>query len=98
LTEIVKNGITKTLWQISDLSFRRNILVQVLIVLDFLLSLSPKSKEKLAKSSLPDNLNKSVLYADHLLAEDDVSTLQVTSSVFCDLFVIHIVYFLRNGC
>lgn len=60
--------------QISDLSFRRNILVQVLIVLDFLLSLSIKAKEKLAKSNLPDNLNKSVLYADQRLADDDVST------------------------
>lgn len=47
-------------------------MVQVLIVVDFLLSLSAKAKEKLAKS-LPDNPNKSVLYADQTLNEDDVS-------------------------
>jgi len=47
-------------------------MVQVLIVVDFLLSLSAKAKEKLAKS-LPDNLNKSVVYADQTLDEDDVS-------------------------
>jgi hypothetical protein len=58
--------------QISDLSFRRHILVQVLIVMDFLLSLSAKAKEKLAKT-LPDNLNKSVMYADQALSEEDVS-------------------------
>ena len=59
--------------QISDLSFRRHILVQVLIVLDFLLSLSAKAKEKLAKAKLPENINKSVIYADQVLNEEDVS-------------------------
>jgi THO complex subunit 1 len=58
--------------KISDLSFRRHILVQVLIVLDFLLSLSSKAKEKLSKASL-DNPNKSVMYADQVLSETDVS-------------------------
>ncbi|RDW89589.1 hypothetical protein BP6252_01621 [Coleophoma cylindrospora] len=57
--------------EISDLSFRRNILVQVLIVLDFLLSLSAKAKEKLAKAKLPDNPNKSVMYADQVLGDED---------------------------
>ncbi|KAL2068288.1 hypothetical protein VTL71DRAFT_16386 [Oculimacula yallundae] len=57
--------------EISDLSFRRHILVQVLIVMDFLLSLSAKAKEKLAKSSLPENLNRSVMYAEQLLNEED---------------------------
>lgn len=60
--------------QISDLSFRRNILVQVLIVLDFLLSLSTKAKEKLAKSTLPENPNRSVMYADQVLNDEDVSS------------------------
>ncbi|KAM7223622.1 THO complex subunit 1 [Rhypophila decipiens] len=54
--------------EISDLSFRRNILVQVLIVMDFLLSLSAKAKEKLATIKTP---NKSVTYADQLLSEED---------------------------
>jgi len=57
--------------EISDLSFRRNILVQVLIVLDFLLSLSTKAKEKLAKSTLPENPNRSVMYADQVLNDED---------------------------
>lgn len=59
--------------QISDLSFRRHVLVQVLIILDFLLSLSVKAKEKLSKATLPQNANKSVMYADQTLSEEDVS-------------------------
>lgn len=43
--------------------------------MDFLLSLSAKAKEKLSKAKLPDNINKSVLYADQALSEDDVSNL-----------------------
>jgi hypothetical protein len=43
--------------------------------MDFLLSLSTKAKEKLAKTNLPENLNKSVMYADQVLSEDDVSEL-----------------------
>lgn len=58
--------------KISDLSFRRHILVQVLIVMDFLLSLSAKAREKLAQS-LPENTNKSVMYAELVLSEEDVS-------------------------
>ena len=57
-------------------------MVQVLIVVDFLLSLSSKAKEKLAKS-LPDNPNKSVMYADQTLNEDDVS---YSSLLACALF------------
>jgi THO complex subunit 1 len=40
--------------------------------MDFLLSLSTKAKEKLAKF-MPDNLNKSVTYADQSLSDEDVS-------------------------
>lgn len=71
--------------QISDLSFRRHILVQVLIVLDFLLSLSIQAKERLAKAPLPTNPNKSVMYADQVLGEDDVSFVLgiITSATFC---------------
>ncbi|KAK3906484.1 THO complex subunit 1 transcription elongation factor-domain-containing protein [Staphylotrichum tortipilum] len=54
--------------EISDLAFRRNILVQALIVMEFLLSLSPKAKEKLAAVKVP---NKSVTYSDQQLSEDD---------------------------
>lgn len=52
----------------SDLAFRRNILVQALIIMDFLLALSPKSKEKLGTIKTP---NKSVLYSDQVLSEED---------------------------
>jgi THO complex subunit 1 len=51
--------------EIHDLSFRRNILVQALIILDFLLSLTPSAKAKLAALS-----NKSVLYTYTLQEED----------------------------
>lgn len=54
--------------EISDLAFRRNILVQVLIVMEFLLSLSAKAKEKLANVKTP---NKSVIYSDQVLSEED---------------------------
>ena len=51
--------------EISDLAFRRHILVQALILVDFLLSLTPKAKRKLEHTS-----NKSVLY-NYTLAEED---------------------------
>ena len=54
--------------QISDLTFRRNFLVQALIVMEFLLSLSPKAKEKLAAVQTP---NKAVTYSDQQLSEED---------------------------
>jgi THO complex subunit 1 len=41
--------------------------------MEFLLSLSMKAKEKLGKSML-ENLNKSVVYADQSLSEEDVSS------------------------
>lgn len=53
----------------SDISFRRHILVQALIIMDFLLSLSPKTKEKLAGNAQ----NKSVIYLGQVLTEEDVS-------------------------
>ena len=55
--------------QISDLSFRRHVLVQALIITDFLLSLSPEAKQKLATLNAS---NKSVIYADQL-SEENVS-------------------------
>ncbi|RMD44283.1 hypothetical protein DV735_g772, partial [Chaetothyriales sp. CBS 134920] len=54
--------------EVHDLAFRRHVLVQSLIMLDFLLSLSPSAKAK--ASSAPGLTNKSVLYA-HTLSEDD---------------------------
>lgn len=55
--------------QISDLAFRRHVLVQALILIDFLLSLTTKAKRKLDHTS-----NKSVLYT-YALSEDNVSAI-----------------------
>ncbi|GIJ82546.1 hypothetical protein Asppvi_001054 [Aspergillus pseudoviridinutans] len=51
--------------EVNDTAFRRHVLVQALILLDFMLSLTPKAKAKLA-----DLTNKSVLYG-FVLNEDD---------------------------
>ncbi len=51
--------------EISDLAFQRHILVQALILVDFLLSLTPKAKKKLDHTS-----NKSVLYSYTLEEEN----------------------------
>ena len=52
--------------QVNDTAFRRHVLVQALILLDFMLSLTLKSKARLA-----DVTNKSVLYG-FVLSEEDV--------------------------
>lgn len=62
--------ISNSFPKISDLSFRRHILVQTLIIMDFLLSLSPKAKEKLATMT---KTNLSVTYEKQVLGEEDVS-------------------------
>ncbi|TGZ84813.1 hypothetical protein EX30DRAFT_337280 [Ascodesmis nigricans] len=54
--------------EISDLTFRRHVLVQCMILLDFLLSLTPASKEKWA--SIP-NPNRSVQFSYTLSADDE---------------------------
>lgn len=54
--------------QLSDLAFQRHILVQALILLDFLISLSEKSKKRLAHL----NTQKSLQYS-LTLSEQDVS-------------------------
>jgi THO complex subunit 1 len=56
--------------EIHDLSFRRYILVQALIIMDFLLSLTPTAKLKLSTISQP---NKSVTYPDEMLSEADTT-------------------------
>ncbi|SPO00557.1 related to nuclear matrix protein p84 [Cephalotrichum gorgonifer] len=54
--------------EIGDLSFRRHVLVQALIIMDFLLSLSAKAKEKLATTK-PHN--KSVMYLEQRLTDEE---------------------------
>ncbi|KAJ5708108.1 hypothetical protein N7488_007909 [Penicillium malachiteum] len=51
--------------EVGDTAFRRHVLVQALILLDFMLSLTSKSKAKMT-----DLTNKSVLYG-FVLSEDD---------------------------
>lgn len=53
--------------ELSDLAFQRHILVQALILIHFLLSLTEQSKKKLASL---DAVNKSLLYS-FTLSEDD---------------------------
>lgn len=53
--------------ELSDLAFQRHILVQALILIHFLLSLTEQSKKKLASL---DSVNKSLLYS-FTLSEDD---------------------------
>ncbi|PSS03790.1 THO complex subunit 1 transcription elongation factor-domain-containing protein [Coniella lustricola] len=55
--------------EIGDLSLRRYVLVQALIIMDFLLSLAPQAKERLSSVQV---VNKSVAYLDQVLGEDDI--------------------------
>ncbi|KAI1104657.1 THO complex subunit 1 transcription elongation factor-domain-containing protein [Jackrogersella minutella] len=54
--------------EIGDLYFRRHILIQAFIILDFLLSLTPQAKAKLANIK---SQNRSVMYGDQKLGDDD---------------------------
>ncbi|KAK7987619.1 hypothetical protein PG989_007934 [Apiospora arundinis] len=54
--------------EISDLFFRRHILIQAVIVLDFLRSLTATARTKYANISNP---NRSVMYSDKIVSEDD---------------------------
>ncbi|KAF4306140.1 THO complex subunit THOC1 [Botryosphaeria dothidea] len=57
--------------ELSDLAFQRHILVQALVLLDFLLSLTEKSKEKTQKwLSTVSNPNRAVQYSYTLSAAD----------------------------
>ncbi|KAI1645373.1 THO complex subunit 1 transcription elongation factor-domain-containing protein [Daldinia loculata] len=54
--------------EMGDLYFRRHILIQAFIILEFLLSLTPQAKAKLAKIKVQ---NRSVIYGDQKLGEED---------------------------
>ncbi|KAI5306967.1 hypothetical protein KEM56_006041 [Ascosphaera pollenicola] len=62
--------------EINDVAFRRHILVQALIILDFLLSLTPAAKEKLSHAT-----NKSVLYSFTLNDEDSAWMNRMKNSI-----------------
>ncbi|RGP63371.1 nuclear matrix p84 [Fusarium sporotrichioides] len=58
--------------EISDLSFRRHILVQALIIMDFLLALSSQARDKLTETlQTTASINKAVMYGDQVLSEED---------------------------
>ncbi|KAL2878622.1 hypothetical protein SGCOL_006092 [Colletotrichum sp. CLE4] len=71
--------------EMSDISFRRHILVQALIIMDFLLSLSPKSKEKLAGNAQ----NKSVIYLGQVLTEEDTKWATEMKKTIVDKYLKH---------
>ncbi|KAI1143970.1 THO complex subunit 1 transcription elongation factor-domain-containing protein [Hypoxylon sp. FL0543] len=54
--------------EIGDLYFRRHILIQAFIILDFLLSLTAQARAKLANIKVQ---NRSVIYADQKLGDED---------------------------
>lgn len=60
--------------QLSDLAFQRHILVQALILIDFLLTLTEKAKNK----PLYQNAQKAMQY-NFTMREQDVSTHPATS-------------------
>ncbi|KAL3460533.1 THO complex, subunit THOC1 [Aspergillus heterothallicus] len=62
--------------EVNDTAFRRHVLVQALILLDFMLSLTPQSKSKLA-----DLTNKSVLYGFSLSDDDAIWTTKMRRSI-----------------
>lgn len=68
--------------ELSDLAFQRHILLQALILIDFLLSLTEKAKKKLASVEHP---NKSMLY-DFTLSAEDATWANDTRQSIKDLF------------
>ncbi|KAF2724497.1 hypothetical protein K431DRAFT_217797 [Polychaeton citri CBS 116435] len=65
--------------ELSDLAFQRHILVQALILLDFLMSVQDKAKAKLA--TLPST-NRSLVYDEIILSDDDQKwTVQMRSMI-----------------
>jgi THO complex subunit 1 len=62
--------------EVHDIAFRRHILVQALIILDFLLSLTPAAKLKLS-----DSMNKAVLYSFTLSDEDAAWAVSTKASI-----------------
>ncbi|KAK2014713.1 guanylate kinase [Colletotrichum eremochloae] len=71
--------------EMSDISFRRHILVQALIIMDFLLSLSSKTKEKLAGNAQ----NKSVIYLGQVLSEEDTKWASEMKRTIVDKYLKH---------
>jgi THO complex subunit 1 len=57
---------------VNDIAFRRHVLVQALILLDFILSLTTQARQRLLKLVQPGKaVNKTVLY-QYTISDDDV--------------------------
>lgn len=61
------------LLQLSDLAFQRHILVQALILLDFLLSLSEKAKRRLAKGKVNFTLSEQDVSSARIICTDSLA-------------------------
>lgn len=68
--------------ELSDLAFQRHILVQALILVDFLLSLTEKAKAKIADANIPKT-NQSLLY-QYTLNEEDTKWVKATRTNIAD--------------
>ncbi|CAG8108937.1 unnamed protein product [Penicillium salamii] len=62
--------------EVSDTAFRRHVLVQALILLDFVLSLTPQAKTRLVNTT-----NKSVLYGFTLNEEDTKWAIKIRKQI-----------------
>ncbi|KAH8674019.1 guanylate kinase [Xylariales sp. PMI_506] len=67
--------------EMSDLFFRRHILIQAIIVLDFLRSLTPTAKAKHTHIQQP---NRSVMYGDKSISEEDDKWAETTRNRIYD--------------
>ena len=66
----------------SDLAFRRHILVQSLILIEFLLSLTPKAKSKIS----PESKNKAAMYSFEFLDDEVCIFLAFLKVVFLHMY------------
>ncbi|KUL88068.1 hypothetical protein ZTR_04111 [Talaromyces verruculosus] len=70
--------------EINDIAFRRHVLVQALILLDFILSLTPQARQRLMKLVQPGKaLNKTVLY-QYTVSEEDAKWAAQTRDIVAD--------------
>lgn len=70
--------------EVNDIAFRRHVLVQALILLDFILSLTAQARQRLMKLVQPGKaLNKTVLY-QYTVSEEDAKWAAQTRDVVAD--------------
>jgi len=69
--------------QVNDIAFRRHVLVQALILLDFILSLTAQARQRLLKLIQPGKaVNKAVLY-QFTISDEDVGRMSFCSFGAC---------------